>query len=256
MRFLCGPDDVERMLTEVRRRGKWAQQLRGQEVSSASAPAVLLVGGPSSGQRRLSRMVARALADVGFSGDQVRGLHLEEIRDRGPEGLAGLLGEHTGHTVLLDGLDELILEDDQGAAYARALYRVRVEGVTETTLVAACTPSRFDALSAAHPELVTDFRVVRMPDLEDGDTRVELLELLGRERYVSFHDDAWPVARRDLASLKGKGRLVNARLVEAYLDRACTRHLGQADATVAVLGDRGFTLGAADLEGIADSFPR
>src|SRR5690606_13005501 len=37
IRFLCGADDIERVVTEVRRRGKWARRLRGQEVSSASA---------------------------------------------------------------------------------------------------------------------------------------------------------------------------------------------------------------------------
>ncbi|MGH3391191.1 MAG: hypothetical protein ACRDOO_20165, partial [Actinomadura sp.] len=46
-RFLCGVDDVDELLTEVRRRGAWARRLRGegrQEVSSASAPALLLLG--------------------------------------------------------------------------------------------------------------------------------------------------------------------------------------------------------------------
>ncbi|MEO3784214.1 hypothetical protein ABGB12_12845 [Actinocorallia sp. B10E7] len=256
VRFLCGPDDAERMLTEVRRRGKWAQQLRGQEVSSASAPAVLLVGEPSTGQRRLARMIARALAEVGFSGNQVRTLHLEQIRERGPEGLAALLREHSGHTVLVEDLDQLILEDGQGDAYARALYRVRAEGVTETTLVAGCAPDRFDALSSAHPELVTDFRTVRLPDLSVPAHRAALLRLLAEERFVGISDDAWPTVHRDLGSLPGRGRLVNARLVEAYLDRACTRHLGTADATVAVMGERGFTLTPADLEGLADELPR
>ncbi|WP_460370133.1 hypothetical protein, partial [Actinocorallia lasiicapitis] len=255
IRFLCGADDAERVVTEVRRRGKWAQQLKGQEVSSASAPAVLLVGAPSSGQRRLTRIIARALAEVGFSEERVRTLHPEDIRDQGPDGLETLLERHTGHTVLLEGLDELLLDDTRGAAYARALYRARAEGVTTTTLVASCAPERFDELRDRHPDLVSDFRTVRLPDLTRGDTRVALLTLLAEERYVGLTDDAWPIARRDLAALPGRGRLVNARLVEAYLDRACTHHLGQADATVAVLGERGFTLGTADLDGVAQELP-
>ena len=70
--FLPGDDDVERLLTELRRRGKWAQSLRGQEVSSASAPAVLLVGDVSCGQRRLTRMIARTLAEAGQTSGEVR----------------------------------------------------------------------------------------------------------------------------------------------------------------------------------------
>ena len=71
MAFLPGADDVERLLTELRRRGKWVQSLRGQEVSSASAPAVLLVGEISCGQRRLTRMIARTLAEGGVSSGDV-----------------------------------------------------------------------------------------------------------------------------------------------------------------------------------------
>ncbi|ROO88361.1 hypothetical protein EDD29_6029 [Actinocorallia herbida] len=256
IRFLCGADDVERMLTEVRRRGKWAQQLRGQEVSSASAPAVLLVGAPSTGQRRLARMITRALAEVGFSGERLRTLHLEQVRENGPDGLPALLDAHSGETLLLEGLDELILDDGQGDAYARALYRVRAEGVTTTTLVASVRPERFEEFAAAHPEIVTDFRTVRLPDLEGGEARLNLLALLAAERFVTIDDHAWQVVRAEFGPVAGRGRLVNARLVETFLDRACTRHLGTADDTLAVIGDHGFVLGAQDVAGIAADLPR
>src|SRR5690606_40379228 len=93
IRFLCGADDIGRVVTEVRRRGKWSRRLRGQEVSSASAPALLLIGGPSSGQRRLARMVAAALAEVEASSGEERTAHAEELRGRGPEGLRAVLDE-------------------------------------------------------------------------------------------------------------------------------------------------------------------
>ncbi|MCD0450031.1 hypothetical protein LO762_12630 [Actinocorallia sp. API 0066] len=255
IKFLSGVDDIDRMLTEVRRRGKWAQQLRGQEVSSASAPAVLLVGAPSTGQRRLARMIARALAEVGFSGERVRTVHVEQVREAGPDGLDALLAAHSGETVLIEGLDELVLDDGQGASYARALYRVRAEGVTTTTIVASVHPDRFEEFAAAHPELVTDFRTVRLPDLEDGEARLNLLALLAAERFVTVADESWPIIRQELAPLKGRGRLVNARLVETYLDRSCTRHLGTADDTLAVLNNNGFTLTPTDVQGIATEIP-
>ncbi|MDX6741250.1 hypothetical protein [Actinocorallia sp. A-T 12471] len=256
IRFLCGADDIERMLTEVRRRGKWAQQLRGQEVSSASAPAVLLVGAPSTGQRRLGRMIARALSDVGFSGDRLRNLHLEQVREAGPDGLTAVLDAHAGETVLLEGLDELVFDDGQGDAYARALYRVRAEGVTTTTLIASVRPERFEEFAAAHPELITDFRTVRLPDLDKDEVRLNLLALLAAERFVTIDDEAWRIIRGEFAQLGGRGRLVNARLVEAFLDRACTRHLGTADDTLSVLGDPGFRLTPQDVTGIASELPR
>ena len=79
--FLPGADYVERLLTELRRRGKWVQSLRGQEVSSASAPAVLLVGDVSCGQRRLTRMIARALAEGGVSSGDVHTLDADDLAE-------------------------------------------------------------------------------------------------------------------------------------------------------------------------------
>jgi hypothetical protein len=255
IRFLCGLDDVGRLLTELRRRGQWARRLRGQEVSSASAPGLLLVGAPSSGQRRVARMVAKALAEVGVGGGEVHGIDASRLRDRGPDEIRAVLDEHAGHTLLLDGLDSLIFDDENGPAFAAALYRARVEGVSETTLVATCGPDRMGQLSAAHPELVTDFRIVRMPDLTDPSARAALLELLAAERHLQLSPEAWEAARRDMGRMRGRGRLAGARLIEAYLDRAATRHLGQAGDTQALYSadDAGaLTLLPDDFEGVAE----
>jgi hypothetical protein len=249
--FLPGPDDVERLLTELRRRGQWARSLRGQEVSSASAPAVLLIGDVSCGQRRLTRMIARAVAEGGDNSGEIRTLDAEDLAETDPRRLRERLAEHAGHTLLIEGLDALVLDDDRGAAYASALYRARVEGVSDTAVAATCAPDRLAALSEVSPELVTDFRSVRLPDLSDPGARADLAALLAAERRLRLTDGAWEVARRDLGRLRGRGRLTNARLVETYLDRACSRHLSLAGETQVFRGEGGLTLGAADFDGVA-----
>jgi AAA lid domain len=250
IRFLCGPDDAGQMLTEVRRRSQWARRLRGQEMSSASAPALLLVGAPSTGQRRLARMVSRALAEVEAGSGEIHGLDARELLGRGPEEIRGALDEHAGHTLLLEGLDTLLLDTPQGPAFAAALYRVRAEGVSDTTLLATCAPDRLAQLSAAHPELVTDFRVVRLPDLSGPAPRAALLDVLATERRLSLTPAAWDVARRDLNRIRGRGRLTGARLVETYLDHAATRHLGHADQTQSI--GSGLVLNPPDFDGVAE----
>ncbi|TDD26024.1 hypothetical protein E1287_36785 [Actinomadura sp. KC06] len=249
IRFLCGADDIERVVTEVRRRGKWARRLRGQEVSSASAPALLLIGTPSSGQRRLARMAAAALAEVEASSGQVRSAHAEDLREHGPDGLRAALEEHAGHVLLLDGLDGLILDEAQGPAYASVLFRARLEGVNDTALLGTCEPDRVGELSAASPELVTDLRAVRLPDFSDAAARSALVGLLAEERRLRLGSDAWTVVNREVGTLRPRGRLTGARLVEAYLDRAAARHLGSAEATQAI--GSALSLTAADFEGLA-----
>ncbi|MCO5972596.1 hypothetical protein [Actinoallomurus soli] len=249
--FLPGPDDIEHLLTELRRRGSWALSLRGQEVSSASAPAVLLVGELSCGQRRLTRMIARALAEVGVGSGEVHTLLADELAEIDPRRLRDRLAEYNGHTLLIEDLDTIVLDDDRGAAYASALYRARVEGVSETVLAATCAPGRLRELTDAIPELITDLRTVRLPDLSDPELRVHLAALLAGERRLKLEPEAWQVARRDLAALRGRGRLTNARLVEAYLDRACNHHLGQVGETQVFQGQNTLTLSINDFQGVA-----
>jgi hypothetical protein len=253
MRFLCGPDDVSQLLTEVRRRARWAKGLldQGQETSSAAAPAIVLLGAASTGQRRLTRMVAKALAEAGIGSGEVYGVSAREAAERGPAGFRALIAEHAGHTVLLEGLDEVLLDPAHGDQFAAALYRTRAEGVSETTLVATCVPDRFAQVSAAHPELATDFRPVRLPDLADPAARAVLLELLAEERSLELSAPALEAARRDLGRLRGRGRLTGARLIEAYLDRAATRHFGNAEATQ-MAGQGGLRLVPEDFAGVAE----
>jgi hypothetical protein len=252
-RFLCGVDDIDQLLTEVRRRAIWAKRLRGwggQEVSSASAPALLLLGAASCGQRRLARMVGGALVDAGASSGEVRTMHAPDLCERGPEGVRAALDEHAGHTLLLDRLDALIIDDPDGAPYAEALYRARVEGVSHTTLVVTCGADRLAQLSATSPELVADLRAVRLPDLADTSLRIALLGLLAEERRTSLSAEAWAVASADLARLHGRGRLTNARLIEVYLDRACTNQLSRTGDTQAIANSSGLVLTPTDLDGI------
>jgi SpoVK/Ycf46/Vps4 family AAA+-type ATPase len=195
-------------------------------------------------------MVSRALAEAEISSGEIRGLSTRELLKRGPEAIRAILEEHAGHTLLLEDLDTLVLDSPHGPAFATALYRARAEGVSDTTLVATCGPDRLAQLSDAHPELVTDFRAVRLPDLTDPTARVALLEILATERHLSLSPAGWDVARRDLSRIRGRGRLTGARVVEAYLDRAATHHLGQADQTQALAG--GLTLNPPDFDGIAE----
>ncbi|WP_148232998.1 hypothetical protein [Thermomonospora curvata] len=251
IRFVSGDEDIERLITEVRRRGKWAQRLRGQEVSSASMPALLLVGAPSSGQRRLGRMVARALADVNVSSGQMHSVHADELRPGGPQALQAALSRHSGHVLLLEGLDELLLEEPHGPACAAALYRARAEGVSDTTLLATCAPDRLQPLSQAAPELIADLRVVHLPDLSQPHLQRALLALLAGERRLRLDETAWQVVTADLPTLRGRGRLTGARLVETYLERAATRHLGRAVATQAIGSAQELVLTADDFHGLA-----
>ena len=234
MAFLPGKDDIERLLTELRRRGTWARSLQGQEVSSAWAPAVLLVGDDllrAAPPDPHDRVGARR-----GGGRQRRGAHPRR-QGSGRDRPAAAPLKITGDTLLIEGLDALVLDDDRGAAYASALYR-SPPGVTSTAIAATCAPGRLHALTEASPELVTDFRSVRLRDLSEPGTRAELATLLAAERHLELTSEAWEVARGDLAALRGRGRLTNARLMKAYLDRACSRHLSRAGETQVFRGRR------------------
>ncbi|NEA23759.1 hypothetical protein, partial [Actinomadura bangladeshensis] len=105
------------------------------------------------------------LAEVDASSGEVHSVHAEDLREDGPDGLRAALEDHAGHVLLLDGLDGLILDEADGAAYASVLYRARLEGVNDTALLGTCEPDRVGELTAAAPELTADLRAVRLPDL-------------------------------------------------------------------------------------------
>jgi hypothetical protein len=103
---------------------------------------------------------------------------------------------------------------------------------------------------------MADLRAVRLPDLAEPRARTGLLGLLAEERRLRLGPDAWEVVHRDLGELRGRGRLTGARLIETYLERAVTRHLGQAEATQAIDDADTLTLTASDLEGLAAELSR
>ncbi|HEU5156862.1 MAG TPA: AAA family ATPase [Streptosporangiaceae bacterium] len=225
------------------------------DASSADAspdvplPAVLLVGAPHTGQRRLARMIARALAEAGVGTGTFRTAHADDIRSAQTEEITTVvLGRHdaaapqvplvdteppAGHdrsVILFERLDTAIMEAFEPAAVAAAVVRMRHDN-PGAALIATCEPRAYRRLAADHPELVAAFRVVRLPDLTDADARLTLLHVLADERRVTVDAAGLEVARADLDRLRGPGELVNARLVETYLDRACRRHVGRAGAS-------------------------
>jgi hypothetical protein len=249
--FVCGADDVNQVLTEVRRRARWAQSLTGSDTAAVSAPALVLLGAPCTGQRRLTRLVARALAEAGQGSGQIHSLSAADVAERGPDGLRGLLAGHAGEVVLLEDLDTLLLDSPQGPQLASALYRARTEGATGVTLVTACAPDRFPALSSAFPALASDLRQVRLPDLTLLDNRIAVAEVLLKERALGMAPGAWDAVRRDLRRMRGRSGLTGARLIEAYLEHAATRHFGQAESTLST-EKGGLRLDPSDFDGIAE----
>ncbi|GAA3241217.1 hypothetical protein [Actinocorallia longicatena] len=212
----------------------------GAAVAPKGPPAVsvLLVGGVHTGQRRLTRMIAQIVGDGGYrlsDAEDLRGLALERL---------ATLFDPGGQTVLIERLDAAILEAADPKVFLRALRTIR--GRAGTPMIATCDPRSFKRFVQDHPEVQEIFRVFRLPELRDVEQRSTLLGVLAQERRASLDGAAWAVAREDLGRLRGPGDLSGARLVEAYLDRACQRALGR--------GARdGLVVRAEDLTGVAES---
>ncbi|RFU43366.1 hypothetical protein DZF91_01655, partial [Actinomadura logoneensis] len=152
-----------------------------------------------------------------------------------------------GPAILFERLDAALFAASDPAALVTAVRRARRDPAVDTALVATCEPSAYKRMLADHPRLVETFRVYRLPDLSDPENRMTLLHLLADERRVTVGGAALEAARADLGRLRGPGDLVNARLVETYLDTACQRHLERAGAS----RDR-LVLDPQDLHGIAE----
>ncbi|HZB29389.1 MAG TPA: AAA family ATPase, partial [Streptosporangiaceae bacterium] len=219
--------------------------------SVVACPAVLLVGAPHTGQRRLARMIARALAAAGVGTGAVRTAHADQVRSAsteeittvvlgrqdatGPE-TTPLVGDdgpgprHVGSVILFERLDTAIMEAFDPAAVATAVLR-RWRDEPGTALIATCEPRAFRRLAADHPDLVAAFHVFLLPELTEAPARLTLLHVLADERRVTVDSAGLDAVRADLDRLRGPGELVNARLVETYLDRACQRHVGRAGAS-------------------------
>ncbi|MEV5748257.1 hypothetical protein AB0L00_10600 [Actinoallomurus sp. NPDC052308] len=209
IRFVSGADDLAGLLDDVHRRAS-----SGEE----TAPALLVVGAPHSGQRRFARLLARTLAGAGRGDGSVRTVDGTELGDA-----TGILGAALGGGVplLLEWIDAALRRASDPAAVAAAVVRSR-EGAA--ALIATCEPNAYDRLKTDFPQLATVFRVFRLPDLADVETRLALVHVLADERRVTVNAPALHTVRADLPRLSGYGDLVNARLVEAYLDRAVARH--------------------------------
>ncbi|MFD0691601.1 AAA family ATPase [Actinomadura fibrosa] len=255
--FVCGEHDAGPLLDELRAQveewnapaGPGAEETRVDGAPSSigtGVPGVLLVGEPHSGQRRLARMIALTLADAGLGDGAIRAHDAEDVRDAPAERMAQVLAQ-PGPAILFERLDVAVTGAADPAAVAGAVRRARRDPVNTTPLIATCEPRAYKRLLQEHPKLVQVFRVHRLPDLSDLDNRMTLLHLLADERRVTVGASALEVAREDLGRLRGPGDLVNARLVETYLDQACQRHLERAGAS----RDR-LVLTPDDLAGVAE----
>ena len=268
--FVSGEEDVNVLLDEVRDHPAWsagaawdmeATRVDGRPAGPApdmeatrvdgrpaegAPPSILLVGSPHTGQRRLARMIALALAEAGIGDAAIRTADAADVRGASPEQLAAVL-EPGGPTLLFERLDAALLEAADPEAMIRVVRSVRSRP-GRTTLIATCEPRHFKRLQQDHPALVEVFRTYRLPDFGRVENRMTLLYVLAEERRVTLGPDALEVAERDLERLRGPGDLVNARLVEAYLDQACQRHLDRAGAA-----QHRLVLAAQDFSGVAEA---
>ncbi|WP_146087518.1 AAA family ATPase [Thermomonospora echinospora] len=254
--FVSGEEDATGLLDELRAHPAWSAGAEAEQDMEATRvdgrpgagtpPSVLLVGSPHTGQRRLARMIALTLAEAGIGDGAIRTADAADVRGAPAERLAAVL-EPGGPTLLFERLDTAILEAADPEAMVRVVRSVRTRP-GRTTLIATCEPRHFKRLSQDHPKLAETFRVYRLPDLTRTRNRMTLLHLLADERRVTLGGDALAVAEQDLERLRGPGDLVNARLVEAYLDQACQRHLDRAGAA-----QNRLVLTAQDFSGVAEA---
>ncbi|MFB4308660.1 hypothetical protein [Actinomadura sp. GTD37] len=255
--FVYGEHDASVLLGDVRAHAEEWNAPSGDEIEAtrvdgapsaikSGVPGVLLVGDPHSGQRRLSRMIALTLANAGLGDGSIRAHDAEDVRNAPPERIGQLLAQ-PGPVILFERLDVAIGDAPDPAAVVGAVRRARRDPVNTTPVIATCEPRAYRRLLQEHPKLVQAFRVHRLPDFSDLDNRMTLLHLLADERRVTIGASALEAVRADLERLRGPGDLVNARLVEAYLDQAAQRNMERAGAS----HDR-LVLTPDDLAGVAE----
>ncbi|MDL4814939.1 hypothetical protein [Actinomadura opuntiae] len=255
--FVSGEHDAGALLDELRAQAEeWnAPAGEGAEATRvdgrpgappAGVPGVLLVGDPHTGQRRLARLIALTLADAGIGDGAIRAHDADDVRDAPAEAMERILRQ-PGPAVLFERLDVAVSTAPDPVAVAGAVRRARRDPVNTTPLIATCEPRAYKQLLREHPKLVQAFRVHRMPDFSGLDNRMTLLHLLADERRVTIGASALEAAKADLERLRGPGDLVNARLVEAYLDQASQRNMARAGAS----HDR-LVLTPDDLHGVAE----
>jgi hypothetical protein len=202
--------------------------------AATMAPSVLLVGAPHTGQRRLARMIARALGGAGAGSESLRTADSDDVRAAPAELIMTVLAAEPSAgsaAILFERLDVAIMEAIDPASVAEAVRRTRRETSGGPAVIATCEPRAYRRLAADYAELIAVFRVFRLPDLTEPDGRLTLLHVLADERRVTINSAALDAVRDDLDRLRGPGELVNARLVETYLERACQRRVGRAGAS-------------------------
>lgn len=255
--FVYGDHDVAPLLGDLRAQaqewnapaGSGVEQTRVDGAPSSigsGLPGALLVGAPHSGQRRLARMIALTLANAGLGDGTLRVHDAEDVRDAPADRIGQILAQ-PGPVILFERLDAAIYDAPDPAAVVGAVRRARRDPVNTAPVIATCEPHAYKRLLQEHPKLVQAFRVHRLPDFSDLDNRMTLLHLLADERRVTIGSAALEVAREDLNRLRGPGDLVNARLVETYLDQAAQRNMERAGAS----HDR-LVLTPDDLAGVAE----
>ncbi|MEU6752523.1 hypothetical protein ABZ914_40415 [Spirillospora sp. NPDC046719] len=255
--FVSGEHDAGELLDELRAQVEEWNAAAGEDAevtrvdgrpgpAPAGVPGVLLVGGPHTGQRRLARLIALTLADAGLGDGAIRAHDADDVRDAPVDAMERILRQ-PGPAILFERLDVAIGAAQDPVAVTGAVRRARRDPVNTTPLIATCEPRAYKRLLREHPKLVQAFRVYRLPDFSGLDDRMTLLHLLADERRVTIGASALEVAKEDLERLRGPGDLVNARLVEAYLDQASQRNMARAGAS----HDR-LVLTPDDLHGVAE----
>jgi hypothetical protein len=234
IRFLSDADDAGELFGELRRRAS---------TPGGTAPALLLVGDPHTGQRRLTRLIARTLADAGVGDGSVRTADGGELRGDHATTVETIL-RGKGPPLLFERLDRAVLDAADPTRVASAVVRARS---SRTVLIATCEPDSYARMAESFPELAGAFEVFRLPDLSGVQARLALTHVLADERRVTINTSGLDVVRTDLSRLSGRGDLVGARLVEAYLDLAVGRHLDRAGAP----RDR-MVLAPVDFAGVAE----
>ena len=212
IRFLSGIDDATELFDGLRR--------KASADPPVPPPALLIVGDPHTGQRRLTRLIARTLAGAGVGDGSVRTADGSELRGDHAATVTAIL-RGGGPPLLFERLDRAILDAADPDRVVAAVTRARAD---KTVLIATATPDSYTRLTGRYPGLAREFEVFRLPDLSGPGTRLALLHVLADERRVTINASGLDVVRGDLARLAGYGDLVGARLVEAYLDRAVSRH--------------------------------
>ncbi len=228
IRFVSGADDASRLLDGVHREA--SRPGSPAETMQARTPALLIVGTPHCGQRRLTRLIARTLAGAGAGDGSVRTADAADLRGNPVQAVAATL-RRDGPPLLFEHLDQAVLRAPEPTRVVETVLNAREDDIGRTALIATCGVESYARLSRDYPEFVAAFTVFRLPDMSDLETRLALIHVLADERRVTLTTGALDLVRTDLPRMGGRDRFVGAGLVEAYLDRAVARHTDRMGAS-------------------------